>query len=48
MQYFNEFTDKMGQLFAKIQTKENEAKRKIEEKQEAVNLKAFTATFKKV
>ena len=38
----------MGQLFAKIMTKENEAKRKIETCHEAVNLKAILASMKKV
>ena len=43
MQYFNEFNDEIGQLFAKIQTKENEATGKIEQCTEAMNLKAVLA-----
>ena len=48
MQYFNEFNVEMGQLFAKIQTKEDEARGKIERTHEAMNLKAVIAGQKKL
>ena len=48
MQYFNEFTDQMRQLFAKIQTKEEDAKAKIEQCNEEMNLKAVLAAQKKI
>ena len=48
MQYFNEFTDQMRQLFAKIQTKEEDAKAKIEQCNEEMNLKAVLADSKKI
>ncbi len=48
MQYFNEFNDQMGQLFVKIQTKEKDAKGKIEQFNEEMNLKAVLADSKKI
>jgi hypothetical protein len=43
MQYYNEFNDEMGQLFAKIGRKVEDAKTKIDKYHEAVNLKAALA-----
>jgi hypothetical protein len=45
--YLNEFNYEIASLFAKIQAKENEAKRNIEKTHEKLNLKAALAHLKK-
>ena len=46
IKYFKHFKAEIGQLFAKIKTKENEAIQKIEQYEKKAKLKAFEAEIK--
>ena len=46
MKYFEQFKAEMGQLFAKIEAKENESRWKIDQYEEKAKLKAFKGDMK--
>ncbi len=46
IKYFEQFQAEMGQLFAKIEEKENESRFKIDQYEEKAKLKAFKGDMK--